>query len=212
MSDQYAFFEEGNKGSTREQKLYHDKNSYESQGIKWHLKHQWLPVVTDAIEKATGYSRRLQLRVFRSMAKSGQIGYKRIEDKTWINLNGGEFIEIPRPRPGRVFIKGPVEMIGNVAHYKWCMTCKGTERLTKAGITHNLEGDVQHYVCHDCEKERRAKRMVPEEKWRLAYNGWQSNKKRAEKAEAELKALKLKYGIPLRKYNRWNPRPENFQD
>lgn len=211
MSDNFAFFEPDNKGSTTDQKLFHDKMSYESLGIIWHVKRQWHEVDHDAIEKATGYSRRLQRRVLRSMWKRGEIGYKRIEDRTWINLNEHDFIEVPRPRPGRVYIKGPTEVIDGVTHYLWCMTCKGTENLQKSGTTHNVDGDVKHYVCRSCVKERRAKKTVPEEKWRQAHAGWQRNKKRAEKAEAELKELKKQMGIPLRYYNRWNPRLEDTE-
>lgn len=177
-------------GSTIDQKLYHDKNSYESTRIITALKHQWLLVDTDAIEKETGFSRRLQRRVFRSMSRRKEIGYKRIEDKTWINLATDEFVEIPRPRPGRTFIKGPTEEIDNITNYLWCMTCKTTDDLVKQTVTHNLDGDVQHYMCRDCENKRKAKRMVPESKWRIAHNNWKTNKKRADRLQKELDFLR----------------------
>lgn len=209
--DKRFIFGDMTRGSTQEQKLFHDKDSYESRGIIWHLKHQWLPVDTEAIEKATGYTHRLQRRVFRSMAKRGEIGYKRIEGKSWINLNGGEYIEIPRPRPGRELIKGPTKYEDGMTHYLWCMTCKGTERLQKTQTTKSESGLIKHYRCYDCAKKRKESRTVPEERWRKAHNNWQASKKRAEKAEAELRALKIKYGEPLRKYHRWNPRPEDTE-
>lgn len=160
--------------------------SYMNTMIRNGLRDQWLEVDTDAIEKETGVKRRKQWTVYRAMAMRGEISFKRVNTKTFIKLKPNEIIDVPIARPKR--IKGPVEYLDGVAHYKWCMTCKTEDNLTPSGLSHNKYEDVRHYICNDCQATKKDRANVPFRK----YETERQQRKRYQKLYND---LKTQYGI-----------------
>lgn len=180
------------------------RNNAENAGVKGALRRQWLKVDTDAIQSTTGVSRHKQWSILRGMAKQGEISFKRVNTDTYIRLKPGEITDIPKQREKR--IKGPVEVIDGVEHYKWCMTCKKTDNLTPSMLTHkvssqnyqNEPGDVRHYVCNDCQRDKKDNATVSFRKWETEHTQRMRYQKRSQKLYDELVYLKRKYGVPLK--------------
>lgn len=184
--------------------MYNYRNSAQNAGIKASLRRQWLKVDTDSMSETTGATRREIRAVLRAMAKQGEIGFKRVNTDTYIRLISGDIIDIPKQRQKR--IKGPVEEIDDVAHYKWCMTCKGTDNLTPSSLTHtayspnyqNPERAIRHYVCKDCQKKKKDNATVPFRKWETEHTQRKRYQDRSNKLYEEVKQLKRQLGIPLK--------------